>query len=113
MGPTGKHWPVSNVQIQVGYGMGVAMVGRGFRGGSFLLLSMCFLMGSLSAQTPTRRTPPSRLRVFIDCQYECDTEYLRQNIEFIEYVRDRAAADLHLLVTTQETGGGGMAWRTS
>jgi len=50
------------------------------------------------------------LRVFIDCQYECDTEYLRQNIEFIEYVRDRAAADLHLLVTTQETGGGGMAW---
>jgi len=36
--------------------------------------------------------------------------YLKQNIEFIEYVRDRATADLHVLVTTQETGGGGMAW---
>jgi len=51
-----------------------------------------------------------RLRVFLDCQYECDINYLKQNIEFIEYVRDRATADLHVLVTTQETGGGGMAW---
>src|SRR5436190_1943098 len=86
------------------------MVGRWIRSGSFLLLSLLFVTGSLGAQTPAPRTAPARLRVFIDCQYECDTEYLRQNIEFIEYVRDRAAADLHLLVTTQETGGGGTAW---
>jgi hypothetical protein len=84
---------------------------RCVRRGSFLLLScLFFLAGDLTAQTPATRTAPSRLRVFIDCQYECDTEYLRQNIEFIEYVRDRAAADLHLLVTTQQTGGGGTAW---
>lgn len=69
------------------------------------------LAGSLRAQaTATVRTPPARLRVFLDCQYECDINYLKQNIEFIEYVRDRASADLHVLVTTQETGGGGMAW---
>src|SRR5436190_14745358 len=86
------------------------MAGREIRGGTFLLLCMLLVTGSLRAQTSTVRTAPSRLRVFIDCQYECDTEYLRQNIEFIEYVRDRAAADLHLLVTTQETGGGGTAW---
>jgi hypothetical protein len=54
--------------------------------------------------------PPSRLRVFLDCEYECDEEYLRQNIEFIEYVRDRATSDVHVLVTTQGTGGGGTAW---
>ncbi len=76
-----------------------------------VLLSFLFVLtGSLRAQTPAGRTAPPRLRVFIDCQYECDTTYLRENIEFIEYVRDRAAADVHLLVTTQETGGGGMAW---
>lgn len=86
------------------------MAGRWVRSGSVLLSFLLFLTGSLKAQTPAARAAPTRLRVFIDCQYECDTEYLRQNIEFIEYVRDRAAADLHLLVTTQETGGGGTAW---
>lgn len=45
----------------------------------------------------------------MDC-YECDTEYLRQNVQFVDYVRDRTVADLHLLVTTQGTGGGGRAW---
>jgi len=52
---------------------------------------------------------PQLLRVFVDC-YECDTEYLRQNVQFVDYVRDRTVADLHLLVTTQGTGGGGTAW---
>jgi hypothetical protein len=49
------------------------------------------------------------LRVFLDC-YECDTEYQRQNVTFVDYVRDRADADLHVLVTTQGTGSGGAAW---
>ena len=47
--------------------------------------------------------------MFVDC-YECDTEYLRQNVQFVDYVRDRTVADLHILVTTQSTGGGGRAW---
>ena len=70
-----------------------------------LLLSPCVLR----AQAPAR-TAPTRLRVFIDCMYECDTEYLRQNIDFIDYVRDREASDVHVLVTTQGTGGGGTSW---
>ena len=53
---------------------------------------------------------PQLLRVFIDCSFECDTEYLRQNVQFVDYVRDRTVADVHLLVTTQGTGGGGSAW---
>jgi hypothetical protein len=64
----------------------------------------------LGAQTSAAKTAPTRLRVFLDCMYECDTEYLRQNIEFIDYVRDRESSDLHILVTTQGTGGGGMSW---
>jgi hypothetical protein len=66
--------------------------------------------GAQNVAAPTKAAPPPRLRVFLDCQYECDTEYLRQTIEFIDYVRDRAASDVHVLVTTQGTGGGGMAW---
>ena len=49
------------------------------------------------------------LKIFLDC-YQCDEDYLRQNVTFVEYVRDRAVADLHVLVTVQETGGGGQAW---
>ena len=48
--------------------------------------------------------------MFIDCSFECDTEYLRQNVQFVDYVRDRTVGDVHLLVTTQGTGGGGTAW---
>ena len=49
------------------------------------------------------------LKVFLDC-VECDLEYQRQHVTFVAYVRDRAVADLHVLVTTEEAGGGGMAW---
>jgi hypothetical protein len=49
------------------------------------------------------------LNVFLDCN-RCDDEHLRQNVGFIEYVRDRAVADLHVLVTTEPTGGGGLSW---
>jgi hypothetical protein len=87
------------------------MLERRIRCGSFVLLCLHLLADSLLAQaTAAVRTPPARLKVFIDCEYECDTEYLRQTIEFIDYVRDRTAADVHVLVTTQGTGGGGMAW---
>jgi len=49
------------------------------------------------------------LRVFLDCN-SCDENYLRTEITFINYVRDRADADVHVLVTTQGTGGGGIEY---
>jgi hypothetical protein len=49
------------------------------------------------------------LRVFLDCQ-RCDEDYLRTEIDFVDYVRDRQAADVHVLVTTQQTGGGGIEY---
>ena len=61
------------------------------------------------AQGAAQAGPPP-LRIFLDCQYECDTEYLRRAVTFVDYVRDRGVADLHVLVTTQTTGGGGSAW---
>jgi hypothetical protein len=61
-----------------------------------------------SSQTPAPAAP-ELLRVFVDCN-ECDSEFLRQNVEFVDYVRDRAVADLHVLVTTEGTGGGGRSW---
>ena len=81
------------------------------------LLGLVFATGAMAQdtppatppQTPAASGPPAMLRVFLDCN-RCDEEYLRQNVQFIDYVRDRAVADLHVLVTTQETGGGGSSW---
>ena len=47
------------------------------------------------------------LRVFLDCDRDCDFDYLRREITFVNYVRDRRDAEVHVLVTQRETGSGG------
>lgn len=44
--------------------------------------------------------------VFLDCNY-CDVDYIRTEITFVNYVRDRKGAQVHVLITTQDTGSGG------
>jgi hypothetical protein len=46
--------------------------------------------------------------VFQDCQtFGCDSDFFRTEINFVNWVRDREAADVHVLITAQATGGGG------
>jgi len=49
---------------------------------------------------------PRRLRVYLDCQ-ECFSEYLRSEINWVDFVRQPQDADVHLLASSRETGGGG------
>ena len=44
-------------------------------------------------------------RVFLDCG-PCDDDYIRKEVTFVDYVRNRDVADVHVLVTTQDTGAG-------
>ena len=61
-----------------------------------------------SAQEPAALRPADRLRVFLDCQnVECDFDFVRTEITFVDWVRNRQDAGIHLLVTAQTTGGGG------
>src|SRR6267378_3713072 len=67
----------------------------------------------LKAQQPTPQPAPSnsappsvKLRVFLDCNF-CDFDFMRTEINFVDYVRDRQDAQVHILVTNQPTGGGG------
>lgn len=53
---------------------------------------------------------PKTLRVFLDCGRDCDFDFLRQEISYLDYVRDRKDADVHVLVTTQDTGTSGKAF---
>ena len=52
--------------------------------------------------------PAGPVRVYIDCNNTpCDTEFFRTEMTFVEHVRDRQTADVHLLMTGQSTGSGG------
>jgi len=50
---------------------------------------------------------PQGLLVFLDCNRRiCDQDFLRQEITFINYVRDRQDGQIHILVTIQFAGAG-------
>jgi len=52
------------------------------------------------------------IRVFLDCD-SCDLDYIKTEITFVNYVRDRLEAQVHILITTQQTGGGGREYTLS
>ena len=55
----------------------------------------------------TRQAPQrAQLKVFLDCEF-CDTDFLRAEVAFVDYVRDRTEADVHLLIRRAETASDG------
>jgi hypothetical protein len=62
---------------------------------------------ALAQQTPAPPAAAERQmpRVFLDCN-RCDDDYIRKEVTFVDYVRNREDADVHVLVTLQDTGGG-------
>lgn len=52
--------------------------------------------------------PPARIALFLDCDF-CDERFIRQEMDYVDHVRDREAADVHALITRERTGSGGRA----
>lgn len=78
-----------------------------------LAVAVSLTPSSGSAQEPVSEPGPedSLLRVFLDCEPRiCDFDHFRREVSFVNYVRDRADAELHVLVTWQETAAGGEAF---
>lgn len=87
----------------------------------YVLFALAFgLVSLVPAQTPP--APSSRdgsqsvdelkktaLKVFLDCD-SCDLEYIKTEITFVNYVRDRLEAQVHILISTQSTAGGGIEY---
>jgi hypothetical protein len=65
---------------------------------------------SIYAQTSDseglKKTAP---KIFIDCD-SCDMDFFRTEITFVNHVRDRKDAHVHVLITTQSTGSGGIEY---
>lgn len=80
------------------------------RGRSFGRLAAAFIAVTLAGVSPAparaqdaAAQPPPPIKLFLDCQWECDMEFTRTEIPWVDHVRDRADADVHVLVTTRTT----------
>ena len=66
------------------------------------------------AQEPLPAPPAaSTVRVFVDCHTGCDTTYVRKELNFVDHVRDKEVADVHILITSERAGGGGEMYTVS
>ena len=69
---------------------------------------LCLSLSTSAAVSQTAGAGSGPLRVFLDCNAQgCDFDYFRTEIPYVDYVRDRTAASVHVLLSTQATGGGG------
>ncbi|MBM4161459.1 MAG: DUF481 domain-containing protein [Ignavibacteria bacterium] len=64
---------------------------------------------SQTAQDTVDALQKSAVKIFIDCGY-CDEDYIRTEITFVNYVRDRTQAHVHIMITEQYTGSGGIEY---
>jgi len=47
------------------------------------------------------------LKVYLDCT-DCFGDYIREEVDMVEYVRDPAESDVHIIVSRAETASGGL-----
>lgn len=78
----------------------------------FALFVSAVVLPLVPATLSGQETPPAQqteaLRVFLDCQtFFCDFDHFRREIAFVNWMRDRQDAQVHILGTGQGTGGGG------
>ncbi|MDB5229496.1 MAG: hypothetical protein JWN76_301 [Chitinophagaceae bacterium] len=72
---------------------------------SSIILSIAF---SSYSQAPLKQ----RIKLFVDCPNAyCDISYIKTEINFVDFVLDNKAADVHALITQQNNGGGGSAYQ--
>ena len=69
-----------------------------------MLVLLSFIANGQNDTTNLSRE--NALKVYIDCDY-CDQQYFKENFTLINYVRERKEADVHIIITSSETGSGG------
>jgi hypothetical protein len=69
----------------------------------FLIL-LIFSPNPLSSQVSDLRA--NTISIYIDCGF-CDSDHIRREITWVNYVREPREADVHILLTTESTGSGG------
>ena len=76
----------------------------------FFSFIICCQFLLLSAQNNSQQS--ERLKVFIDCSNTwCEMDFIRTEINIVDFYLDRLAADVHVLITDQRTGSGGRQYQ--
>lgn len=74
------------------------------------MLTALLLTLTITTSVQERQAAPApRLKVFLDCNH-CFADYLREEITFVDFVRDRSEAALHVIITSTGTAGGGQEY---
>ncbi len=87
--------------------------GKGRLVAGFVLLLFLPLIQPLAVfgQGETEAGDLQRLRIFLDkTDRMLSEDYIRTEIDFVDWVRDRTDANVHIILTTQSAGGGGKAY---
>lgn len=77
------------------------------------LAAICAFPLAAQEEPQEAEGPVSALRVFFDCSGGfrgggiCDFDFYRREIPFVNYTRDREDSQVHVLLTTEQTGSGG------
>lgn len=71
-----------------------------------IAIAILSILPAFSQQDSTQNPMNDALKVYFDCNF-CDMDYFRSNVRYVNYVRDRKAAQVHILTTSQRTGSGG------
>lgn len=72
-----------------------------------LIVLLLATVGGASAQTPAAGTPGARLRVFLDA-CDCFDTFIRDEVTWVDFVRQRQDADLQVIGNAGQTGAGGI-----
>ena len=81
---------------------------------SIISVLLCFILIQFytnpvmaqSNETPSDTLRKGAIKIFLDCQ-SCDMNYTREQISFVNFVRDVKEAQVYILVTQQNAGSGG------
>lgn len=73
---------------------------------STLLCLLSLIIIPLSVFSQDSDSQNETIRVFLDCN-RCDQSFIKQEIPFVNYVRDKEDSEIHLLITRQRTGSNG------
>lgn len=76
---------------------------------ALLLITVTVAIAQTPSPAPAGSAAPDDLpRVFLDCQANgCDDDFLRTELTWLNFVRDRTLAAVHVLATSQGTASGG------
>jgi hypothetical protein len=74
----------------------------------FAYLVILFIIIPFVLQAQNENSKTNRLKIFVDCRNtHCDLNFIRTEIFYVDFLLDRLSADVHILINSRGTGGGG------